>query len=703
VDRAGGVAPWAAYDRAAAGNSGVADSLYDRGAFLTEEEALGVHVVRGQLRSFPAEEMLRHLYCYLCKHAEKPLMIRSLARTTAEVLGVAGVAVLAQDATGRNGSSLASSVRCELLLGIAEAARDAKDDDLSRALAVRAVAWASDAAAVLRCLEFRASLPEKLGFNVAPWGIPIAVGPDTSLHEAEAVRQWVTAVRLQSRCSGGDDAVLQHERDRVAGRGWYRSWLRFVLDTAVVEAREPHDDADTVAAFRVLKHDAHPFIGTPRACDLWPIHHLIDESIERGLRMLRTREAWSEVLDILTHVAQATQSTVRGEDSGAIPTSTFVDLLLPHVADRTWGDLVLRAIEARVGEHRGTHYPTLAEFSIGLARARRATGDVEGAQTAWADAAKYLTAYGWHKDSTFYELRESFDVLGTVAPDAAIAFAADVQDVADAVELHTDGKGTKYCVNEWLASVLRLAPAAAGLLVARANAASTDAIGWKTADSIRQVVGEYVGKADARLLEHLLLTIPMREYTGSVETRDLERRLEALRALAADDPAAAGTAFRIAYAVLADDVRAKRNLRVRAHEMMRAAGVSNLPVVRDEDGDEASMVGPSMISDLEPLEPQTTPLGEPAPSLGTTLADIYRTLRTVARRESYNSSRREIWAETVAALAVRLHEILWKVGSTTSCAFCSSSLATPAWTYFRAIHIRWRCSLRRWSSTAIAR
>ncbi len=662
VDAAGGVAPWSAYDsRVEEGDTIGSDPLTDTGAFLTMREAREQHEVRANLRCDPPVQMLWHLYRYLAKHGaeRKPLVIRGVARSAAEVLGIRDVADLTLRATGAKTCRLAQIVRAHLLLGVAEAAHAANDADLARMLATRAITWASDAETALRCLELDASMPVTFLFAIEPSEIPIAVAPDEHLHEAENVRRWVSAVRLHARRVGGNDAVLDRERARITGRGWYRSWLRFIIDLAVVEAAAPATDDAVTAAFATLEADAHRFLGKPRACDLWPIRLVIEESLVRGLHMLRTIDAWSSVLRTLARVVEGTNSTIHGEDGGAISTGTLIDVLVPHASHAAWGNIVLHAIEERVSAHPGTHYPFLAEFAIGVARARMAAGDADGAHNAWINAATFLTAYGWRKDGTFYELSQSFRILGDVAPSVARAVAASVQEVADAVELHTDGKGTKYCLNDWLAALLRLAPAAGGLLVARANAEADDVIGWKTAESLRLVVDAYVGAADPLLLEHLLRTVEIGDSSMEVEEREVDRRFAPLHAFGMKDARAAAEAYRVAYAALADDARAKRGRRARAHAAMESVGVLELPALPDDDDAEVDTEQPPSMTGVGDSESALSPEEErPMPSFGTSLPEIYRMLRTVARGERHDASRGVVWGDAAAALVARLHEML---------------------------------------------
>jgi hypothetical protein len=651
VDRGGAVPPWREYVELEDSELSSVGSLSDRGAELEADERIGVDEFRGELRLDPDRALSSFWDAILAREQRtKPLFLREMGATAAEVLGPK---VFGDSLTAMSRAGLPEDAVCALLMGAAEAARSRDEETLTRDLATKAAALADDAQMFVRCLELGAPLSVPSAHDIQPAEVAGGIGLGGFLHEAEPVREWVTAVRLHARRAGGDDATLRFERKRVTGTGWYRSWLRYVIDIATLEAAQLADVNDVVAAFHVLEIDARPFSGDPRACDLWPVRNLIEESLARGLSLLRSPESFAEVLPLLSRVARDTSSSLSREDVIPISTAMFARLLLPYVSNTSLADVALRALEDHVAAHTATHYPILACFAISVARGRATARDHAAALRAWDDAALYISAYGERKDGTVYELLEGFDVLARVAPTSARAAAPEVQDVVDAVVAHTDGKGTKQALNAFLRSLSGIASEAAGILVAHGNAESTGEAGWMTADALRHLVQTYAAAADPRLLEDVLRTIPLREYTGSTDVRDVDRRFAPICAVAAEEPDEAAAAFRVAYAVLSDDACAGASPRARSRHLAAAAGVPNVPPDINEPDDETTMSRATAAEDLAPSGAQ-----QPVPSLGTSLPDLYRAIRTVARGETFASSRPAIWLGIVTALGTRLHKML---------------------------------------------
>jgi hypothetical protein len=659
VDRCGGVPPWREYLSLAEEASDRGSLLFGAEASLDESEALTLQIFRGRLRLPTAPRTLRWFYRNLSKNgdATRPVLVRGFARVATDVFGADVLAPLTMRVVDRATNKLSPRTRALLLLGVAESANATGATQLCQIVATSAAAFAPDAQSLVRCLELGASLPQELPFAVDPRSLPIGVGPDRWAYEAAPIRQWIAEIRFEARRAVDDPNIFAEERARVAGAGWYRSWLGFIMNIALIEAANATTEEAIIAAFEGLERDAAPFLGEPRACDISTIRDLIAESIARGLSFVRTRAMWSKVLPIVARVSESTLYTLQGEDSGAIPTGSLLHLLLGCIATGDWGDIVLQAIEDQIQRRHSMHYPTLAEFMIVLARARQSVGNDADAVAAWSDAIGFIAGYGWRKDSTVYELLESFDALASVAPERALSYAVDLQDIVDAVVRHTDGKGTKAALNGWLQSVLAIAPAAGGFLFARSTADDADAIGWKSEEALRLIASALLGRADPRLLESLLLSIPLREYTDSLEPRDVETRFAPIRELAKFDPASAATHFRVAYATLCNDTSANHELRALAHEMIKREGVLVVECTSCDERVE-SQEPTATWTDAYNAEAPAPSQATPTVSFGTTLAELYRGLRAVARLERYNSARDELWAPAISVLVERIAHML---------------------------------------------
>ncbi len=156
----------------------------------------------------------------------------------------------------------------------------------------------------------------------------IAVGADTHLSDANGVRAWVTAVRLVAL--EGDPRIIEAERFRVSGVGWYRCWLRYVIELGVAEASVRKGEHVSISRiFDELTKDMRPFAGEPRACDLYSIRRVITETIAAGLALLKTESEWESILPVIETVSHETSSRMDRDEGLPIGTSSLLRLVMP--------------------------------------------------------------------------------------------------------------------------------------------------------------------------------------------------------------------------------------------------------------------------------------------------------------------------------------------------------------------------------------
>lgn len=152
--------------------------------------------------------------------------------------------------------------------------------------------------------------------------------------EAEEIRRWVASVTIAAATNLPE---LESVSRRIIGVGWYRAWLLFVLSLAQAEAQFATDhvgaQARILRAFGELASDTRPFVGTPRACDLYRIHGVIHETMSRGLRLLRDEAAWDEALGNLEKISRGATTYLQRSPSGPLTPEALVEVLMPFVTD----------------------------------------------------------------------------------------------------------------------------------------------------------------------------------------------------------------------------------------------------------------------------------------------------------------------------------------------------------------------------------
>ena len=284
----------------------------------------------------------------------------------------------------------------------------------------------------------------------------------TTCREAGQVDSWLDACALAAR---RDSLGLATAEALLSGPGWYTSWLRFTVALARAEANTPSArSAAAVEALQILTEIQNPFLGDPRACDLYPIHGTIRDTIRRALSLLDD-QAWGHGLEILDRVSNVVSTTIRGELGGPLPR----DLLL-HFAVDSATFARRNAAEALVKkeiEHGGAgrYYSDLAEYRLLAARLALVANDPAEARRHWTDACRLLVGYGWHKDTTVYEILDPLPMLIALDPGRGRAAVAKIQPLCERVPQHTDGKGTRHVWSHWWRLLASADPCALARLV----------------------------------------------------------------------------------------------------------------------------------------------------------------------------------------------------------------------------------------------
>jgi hypothetical protein len=277
--------------------------------------------------------------------------------------------------------------------------------------------------------------------------------------ESAPVFAWLDAVELAARL---DPLGLAAAEAMLFGPGWYRCWLRFAV--AVSRAQMSRRKSEAIDAMRLLTEESNPFVGDPRACDLYRLHGVIASTIRRALSLIGTDE-WRSALDVLADVSNRVSTTMSGELGGPVARDLVLQLVVEFTdADRLpISDEFVRGFVAEGG--RGRYYSDIARFELFAARLALAAGDRARATTRYERAMGLLVAYGWHKDITIYELLGPLPALIAADRDEARVRLSRVQPLCERVLEHTDGKETRHAPAEWWEQLVLADPDAAGWML----------------------------------------------------------------------------------------------------------------------------------------------------------------------------------------------------------------------------------------------
>ncbi len=462
VDRAGVPAPWDAYLAAHKREAETDNTHYG----AASDGRLHLSIQLGRLRQrFDAGSMIdaTKLAKYFDDHRGEPPLSELI-----EVFASAGLTEYVLNAAPAMTNDMKAATVLITLADLATAGTHEVPDstDLAREAANRA-----PAAHITKYLDHGIPADELFALLALPdLEAELRLCTQTLLTDLmgerpEHVRRWLDLLRL---AHATDPNLPLTMSSHIGGAGFYRAWLRFAvatvgLDEDIADGKTTPEAASTTVrvALDQLVAEADCFTGRPRAVDLWSIHPLIHEVVERALLVVRPSDL-DEVLAHLGTIGRSTTASLMGmAESGPLATNDLL-AILSRVADRIGIEPIHKLMPAiRANRYNArTMYSVTADFEIATARICLDAGDRAEAEACWRRAAHLLCAYGGHKDSTIYEFIDATeDIAGVDADQARIALAR-AQEAAYLAADHTDGRGTSHAPASWWRQAANLDPIA---------------------------------------------------------------------------------------------------------------------------------------------------------------------------------------------------------------------------------------------------
>lgn len=559
VDAAGGRAPWGEYLAMPS----------DKDDLIPEErQELQLDRARGWMRMRTAEDTATRIGAWLREPADVPeWYARGLAQLLREVHGADALrAVLATD-------GMTTRATIPFRIEFARALHDAGDQSGAAATGAEALAAGASGLDLLELLDCGVPAADLAASTRDPAELVAGALEDRSMPKPGAVNELVAAILVHAAAG----RPLGPLRQLLGGEGWYRRWLRFVIDLGLVRQGR----LSIIGAFDEVAGDTRPFVGQPRAIDLFVIAGTVATTLQRGFLMASPDER-RQIVPRLLDVAVGTTRTIENTPLGAFTLGRMLELL-ESAADPELITLVADAVARRGGDVYGTH----ADDALRMARLWNTVGERARAEEEWLRAGRFLAAYGYHKDITIFSLLDGIEAIAKVDPRAARERALRVRRLTDLVTFHTDGDETRHAPGTWLRLLARIDAVLATRTLARTLMRDAR-VPNSAADNLDAVVLAAAPATVPPLVRHLLWRcVPARERA--------KERLAVVAELLASDRERGERAFAEAGADIEGDAEEE------------AAAIAALRQFADEHGLRDPGIG------LTPLDPVTVKRTEDDP------------------------------------------------------------------------------------------
>lgn len=548
ADRGGAAVPWSVYQAA------LADDRDDTDYGREVGEAEFVADLRGRLRTMeglePGTAEIADIVHRLAGVFERGAPIRATSQMVCEVLGFDTAVAVANEIMD-DGS------RAQVLIELARISNPKEESQVLRQ-ELAAAAMAADAGSVRRLdLLDLGVAPETIigvtGLPAADQLIELTAAVLAELHipSVAAVLAWVDAVNLVGSV---DSQLLTPILGMLDGVGFFRAWLRFVVATAGLQTQRhlqelsPVEVSEAVVyALEQLAASSDHFSGQPRACDLFGIGDEIHRNFSRSLSLVQI-EALPRAVAAMRLIGERTTTSGFGSaGEGPLTTLALVGLLMSLDPGLINVSLDLLSDVRETFSEAGGLYDEHARLELELARLRLLSNRREEAVDCWHRAAKFMSAYGFRKDITLFELLEPIPELASANPNSTLERLHRVQPLTEAVVFHTDGSETRQMPHEWWKRLCECDPASAAQMGAIERLEAPGYLSYRIDTAHEHLLQTQASLADPLVLSILRITAGVAACNAERDTALFLR----LSAVHVNEPALDGTMAMLADAVLA--------------------------------------------------------------------------------------------------------------------------------------------------------
>jgi len=648
VDDMGGIAPWKEYLNIKEMNSdeNYYSEYFDSLSQLTSVEENNLALIQCYLSLGLRFPILRKIYKYLIQfesNDQTPIyFINCIATRLAKNDLVKTVEKLAKKISTNKNNKL---VGYGLYWGLADFYYKCGSLTLSKKYAEDALLLTKSPTLISRLVEYNINIDSLAISNKTVSLIDIGLN---SYPKKDNVNLWVSELRILAH-SDQLEEILNTELERIKGAGWYRCWLKFTINIFLAEAGEKYNIKDI---FNILVEESHPFIGKPRACDLYEIHRVIKYVISLGLKLVKTKDEWTHILKVLKQVNFNTTTRFDREVNGPVSSDIIFQLLEPYSTNKDINIYILNTLKEEIDhvEKSGTYYSTHADIALNFTQILLNNGNKEEALKKWQDIGTFLTSYGYRKDTTLFEIIDSVSVISNKSKAKCLQALEKIQPLISSVLMHTDGRSTKYAPNRWFNELLSIAPESALDVLARTIIQDNYHENWSLMDAYRSVANKLSDQVNPLIIDSLWQTLPFKiEYENEGATL-VKERLDSILKLNDFYPQLVESRLNLLAAQVSNDVQNHNEDAIKELELVSES--LGFPIKCQTKKHEQPVKLANQSSQHSSSKSNSTSVEiVPHPPQDCTLGDIIKCIRVIEKTKDKNFQRLNLY------LSYKLHEL----------------------------------------------
>lgn len=239
-----------------------------------------------------------------------------------------------------------------------------------------------------------------------------------------------------------DTKTLIDFEKEIPSSNFFYNWLKYFIRLLLIEHEPSCSNVENaiVENIKFLASDTSPYKGKPRAIDFtYNNSGLIDQTIIKSLRHVKSKEAWEEVIKELNKIPYPTLPIIESKFLNENNIHSIIDSY--------------ELFEQSDDED----YNQYADYSFKKAIYYGKVDKLDKAKEELSKALKLITSYTFRKDTTLSEIIESLPAVNRINSEFTIQYTKNLKYLTDAVMKHTeDGKDTRWLTIDWFEQLLNI-------------------------------------------------------------------------------------------------------------------------------------------------------------------------------------------------------------------------------------------------------
>ena len=299
----------------------------------------------------------------------------------------------------------------------------------------------------------------------------------------------------------GERKVIEKICEDCENINWYYNWIIYSVKMAELCADKAQMDSKTIcesaiANLELLLQDTEVFKGQPRTCDLYFLQNELTSSYERAVELIvqhGTIENLKKALEILEQLDDETGTSLNNSTGGPLTDAEFLRVISHFMTIDNYEIVKPYLLRTQEKIEKNEVYDCIAAAKLRFVSLISKYNQPEALEY-FDICARYLVAYGYHKDIILEQITDSYNIFFKSVEGNSEEERDTITKMTIALWKHTDRRETKHFLNRWFDELLKTDSKYA--LAFLSGFQVKDGKSWVVEEMLRSVIEKYCSNSN---------------------------------------------------------------------------------------------------------------------------------------------------------------------------------------------------------------